>query len=101
MNVVSSCCVLWLYFVLHFFFFLMIRRPPISTRTDTLFPYTTLFRSTWVKVVLHWLPWPLTIGLAAIVAHKAAGWKLALFTALGMLYMVRAVKSAKIGRAHV
>src|SRR3546814_15959342 len=33
-----------LIFVL-FVFFLMIRRPPISTRTDTLFPYTTLFRS--------------------------------------------------------
>src|SRR3546814_16956888 len=27
------------------FFFLMIRPPPRSTRTDTLFPYTTLFRS--------------------------------------------------------
>src|SRR3546814_9824264 len=27
------------------FLFLMIRRPPRSTRTDTLFPYTTLFRS--------------------------------------------------------
>src|SRR3546814_7599050 len=26
-------------------FFLMLRRPPRSTRTDTLFPYTTLFRS--------------------------------------------------------
>src|SRR3546814_9658848 len=26
-------------------FFLIIRRPPRSTRTDTLFPYTTLFRS--------------------------------------------------------
>src|SRR3546814_17287580 len=32
-----------------FFFLLMIRRPPRSTRTDTLFPYTTLFRS-------HFLP---------------------------------------------
>src|SRR3546814_8886182 len=31
------CCV--------FFFFLMRRRPPRSKRTDTLFPYTTLFRS--------------------------------------------------------
>src|SRR3546814_1993254 len=30
---------------LFFFFFLMIRRPPRSTRTDPLFPYTTLFRS--------------------------------------------------------
>src|SRR3546814_20683403 len=28
-----------------FVFFLMIRPPPRSTRTDTLFPYTTLFRS--------------------------------------------------------
>src|SRR3546814_18365413 len=27
------------------FYFLLIRRPPRSTRTDTLFPYTTLFRS--------------------------------------------------------
>src|SRR3546814_3569464 len=32
-------------FLVHYFFFLMIRRPPRSTRTDTLFPYTTLFRS--------------------------------------------------------
>src|SRR3546814_9860995 len=31
--------------ICRFFFFLMIRRPPRSTRTDTLFPYTTLFRS--------------------------------------------------------
>src|SRR3546814_6910979 len=34
------------------FFFLMIRRPPRSTRTDTLFPYTTLFRS-----FLAWHAW--------------------------------------------
>src|SRR3546814_13263458 len=32
-------------FMILCFFFLMIRRPPRSTRTDTLFPYTTLFRS--------------------------------------------------------
>src|SRR3546814_15613222 len=32
-------------YVILSFFFLMIRRPPRSTRTDTLFPYTTLFRS--------------------------------------------------------
>src|SRR3546814_113399 len=32
-------------------FFLMIRRPPRSTRTDTLFPYTTLFRSAEAKQV--------------------------------------------------
>src|SRR3546814_13685615 len=32
-------------YVFFCFFFLMLRRPPRSTRTDTLFPYTTLFRS--------------------------------------------------------
>src|SRR3546814_20658720 len=31
--------------LLYIFVFVMIRRPPRSTRTDTLFPYTTLFRS--------------------------------------------------------
>src|SRR3546814_13161851 len=35
------CC----YYKFFLIFFLMIRRPPRSTRTDTLFPYTTLFRS--------------------------------------------------------
>src|SRR3546814_13656222 len=34
-----------LVFTFSLFFFLMIRRPPRSTPTDTLFPYTTLFRS--------------------------------------------------------
>src|SRR3546814_7258016 len=39
----------------------MIRRPPISTRTDTLWPYTTLFRSSEDAAELrlqqpHWLP---------------------------------------------
>src|SRR3546814_9964577 len=34
-----------LLFIVGLFFFLIIRRPPRSTRTDTLFPYTTLFRS--------------------------------------------------------
>src|SRR3546814_20872256 len=50
MNLVSKsvriivCCG-WSLDVLLLFFFLMRRRPPRSTRTDTLFPYTTLFRS--------------------------------------------------------
>src|SRR3546814_4923378 len=34
-------------------FFLMIRRPPRSTRTDTLFPYPTLFRSFRSPAELH------------------------------------------------
>src|SRR3546814_19416276 len=41
----------------------MIRRPPRSTRTDTLFPYTTLFRSA---------EQPLDLGTAAISAWRAA-----------------------------
>src|SRR3546814_4387624 len=45
----------------------MIRRPPRSTRTDTLFPYTTLFRSV---AILH------------LVAH--AGFKALLFLAAGV-----------------
>src|SRR3546814_13340319 len=41
MSLLMCCCVTCCFFL----FFLMIRRPPRSTRTDTLFPYTTLFRS--------------------------------------------------------
>src|SRR3546814_12674874 len=46
----TSCYydVSYLVSLFQFFFFLMIRRPPRSTRTDTLFPYTTLFRSVYV-----------------------------------------------------
>src|SRR3546814_16338969 len=44
------------------YFFLMIRRPPRSTRTDTLFPYTTLFRSATGAV----------FGAAGAVAGAAA-----------------------------
>src|SRR3546814_6662485 len=36
------------------FFFVMIPRPPISTRTYTLYPYTTLFRSALVYNDKHW-----------------------------------------------
>src|SRR3546814_17396263 len=41
----TYCSISSAYFFYYSFFFLMIRRPPRSTRTDTLFPYTTLFRS--------------------------------------------------------
>src|SRR3546814_8925038 len=44
------------------FFFLMIRRPPRSTRTDTLFPYTTLFRSDLYMADADFVPMP-TEGL--------------------------------------
>src|SRR3546814_7141831 len=47
MKVLSVCMyvVIWTQLVSYVIFFLRIRRPPISTRTDTLCPYTTLFRS--------------------------------------------------------
>src|SRR3546814_7048210 len=45
------------------FFFLMIRRPPRSTRTDTLFPYTTLFRSSPIRpAAIRWRPGLTTIA---------------------------------------
>src|SRR3546814_5917619 len=40
------------------FFFLMIRRPPRSTRTDTLFPYTSLFRSRGGRSLGTWTARP-------------------------------------------
>src|SRR3546814_11771663 len=70
-----------IYTYLHLFFFLMTRHPPISTRTDTLFPYTTLFRSPWMSTLRRilavalaatavWLLWVLAaqIGREGAVA---------------------------------
>src|SRR3546814_11314623 len=37
----------------YLFFFLIIRRPPRSTRTDTLFPYTTRFRSAELQALVE------------------------------------------------
>src|SRR3546814_12962719 len=48
-----------------FFLFLMIRRPPKFTRTDTLFPYTTLFRSRGCRAARGWR--------AADALHARAG----------------------------
>src|SRR3546814_12052553 len=44
------------------FFFLMIRRQPRSTRTDTLFPYTTLFRSAQFAVLRNAEAAPVHLG---------------------------------------
>src|SRR3546814_587254 len=54
--------------------FLMLRRPPRSTRTATLFPYTTLFRATFgivTRVTLRTHDMPATIG--AVFADISAG----------------------------
>src|SRR3546814_11096991 len=49
--IVTSCMYLTCFDSSYLFlFFLMIRRPPRSTRTDTLFPYTTLFRSSAIII---------------------------------------------------
>src|SRR3546814_12634088 len=66
-------------FMLHIvsvLFFLMIRRPPRSTRTDTLFPYTTLFRSPrscigskgWGGRILR------SAARPTVLAHRTGGW---------------------------
>src|SRR3546814_6035351 len=62
-------CLYRLYTYLLCFFFLMIRRPPRSTRTDTLFPYTTLFRS---KQSLSTLATTFFAGLAFFAVSPAS-----------------------------
>src|SRR3546814_1318245 len=53
----------------------MIRRPPRSTRTDTLFPYTTLFRS-----------------LANMLGHVRGGLS---YVLIGAMYLVSGISGAK------
>src|SRR3546814_11170910 len=57
----------------------MLRRPPRSTRTDTLFPYTTLFRSDMV---------------IALLAHHAQAHHLT-----GRIHFVKIVEAQKVGHA--
>src|SRR3546814_12655165 len=72
-------------------FFLMIRRPPRSTRTDTLFPYTTLFRSQLAQ------QWRLVDGLPVILLPgRLTRWK-----GHAVLLRALALLAKQIGRAHV
>src|SRR3546814_16310873 len=57
----------------------MIRRPPRSTRTDTLFPYTTLFRSTEMAWPSTWTDRRDRDRTPSIPGHELAG----VVTALG------------------
>src|SRR3546814_16401841 len=79
------------------FVFLMIRRPPRSTRTDTLFPDTTLFRSVRSADLRH------AHELAA--AHRGtAEERLPLFHRPRLQHLSAAAgksNSTEIGRAHV
>src|SRR3546814_17577530 len=85
------------------FFFLMIRRPPRSTRTATLFPYTTLFRSGATAAGNQFANVPISPALAADAAAGAA-----VTFAFQRDYALRAAVAGyqasevmEIGRAHV
>src|SRR3546814_6565415 len=71
------------------YFFLMIRRPPRSTRTDTLFPYTTLFRSL-----------TLASGLAPISSQSTARLKTALIETISRLIVSRLRPRASRSEEH-
>src|SRR3546814_10383254 len=72
----------------------MIRRPPISTRTDTLFPYTTLFRSVTLYAGADRRPVGIfadeqdveKAGLALVLAGAFAGPKLRLAERVGLCH---------------
>src|SRR3546814_10552498 len=70
-----------------YFFFLMIRRPPRSTHTDTLFPYTTLFRSP-ARTITPWCRPSWAPGSAGWCCSASPG-------------PCSTTCSAEIGRAHV
>src|SRR3546814_11831712 len=93
------------------FFFLMIRRPTRSTRTDTLFTYTTLFRSarregtvmTDLQVEPTAIEGLLVLRLPIHADNRGwfkENWQRAKMTALG-LPDFGPVQQNQIGRAHV
>src|SRR3546814_5674372 len=65
------------------FLFLMIRRPPRSTRTDTLVPYTTRFRSLALQIGLGISNLTLHLPLLVAVAHNLGGALLLLCLEIG------------------
>src|SRR3546814_14895864 len=90
----------------HRFFFLMIRLPPRSTLTDTLFPYTTLFLSAGLAaVVLVLSELASNTAVAAMAMPIAASLAPAVGEPALALMLVGALAAstgfAQIGRAHV
>src|SRR3546814_13712995 len=65
-------------FVMDFIFFLMRRRPPRSTRIDTLFPYTTLFRSPppWRDAAIRGTVYPGSLGNPMQRKRVRIAWRL-------------------------
>src|SRR3546814_13347228 len=98
------------------FFFLMIRRPPRSTRTDTLFPYTTLFRAAGF-IMTETRPDYVVVGetrnysfeaITKAIRFIGAGARFIATnpdatgpSADGVLPATGAISALKIGRAHV
>src|SRR3546814_14878158 len=81
------------------FFFLMIRRPPRSTRTDTLFPYTTLFRSGWSFADRHALADDMAqLDIPRMKDGNLDGGFFAIYTEQGPL-TAKGYADAQIGRA--
>src|SRR3546814_13139644 len=79
-----------------YFFFLMIRRPPRSTRTDTLFPYTTLFRSFDQLELLFELIDMMFLAFEDVGEEVAAD-----IVADAFAIRDRVAEQREIGRAHV
>src|SRR3546814_783616 len=77
----------------------MIRRPPRSTRTDTLFPYTTLFRST-ILLYTGWVGFALTsiAGPFYWTPPDLQGWIMLLvagvFGVIGHMLLIKALEAA-------
>src|SRR3546814_16379233 len=95
-------------YIFCYFFFLMIRRPPRSTRTDPLFPYTTLFRSKYslfsgVTTLVRLVWWAFIIAFSSVSATQAqtsmpeAGARVE----VGQLKVAPNLRMHQIGRAHV
>src|SRR3546814_8825043 len=77
-------------------FFFMIRRPPISTRTDTLIPYTTLFRSLIIRALRDYM----CADIGEILVDTPEMYEEAKeFVEQVMPHNMRKLK--QIGRAHV
>src|SRR3546814_18350005 len=99
-------------YVIYRFFCLILRRPPRSTRTETLFPYTTLFRSAGVmglSMSAIFLGFTGTSIAQTFFATAAAFLGLSLcgyttkrdLSAFGTFLVMCVVGLLEIGRAHV
>src|SRR3546814_9792549 len=82
----------------------MIRRPPRSTRTDTLFPYTTLFRSSMPQQLARRAPSPpefrvrpvfITLPLLALVLPRSEEHTSELQSLMRISYAVFCLKKKK------